>query len=70
MQLRAGLMAELDDKAWKVRGEALDAVAEALKAAKRITPQLGDLGTALKARLADKHVLRGVADCAATRTSR
>lgn len=39
-----------------MRGEALDTILAAVKAAKRIQPQIGDLQTALKQRLGDPYV--------------
>ena len=51
------LLTELSDKAWKVRGEALQKVVTILNEAKFITPSLGELPTAIKARLADANKL-------------
>lgn len=49
------LIAELADKNWKVRGEALEKVKTILAEAKHITPNLGELPPALKARLSDTN---------------
>ncbi|XP_022781710.1 cytoskeleton-associated protein 5-like [Stylophora pistillata] len=54
-QITPALITELGDKNWKVRGEALQKVIEILSAAKFITPELGDLPPALKARLGDSN---------------
>ena len=53
-QIKPNIYTELEDKAWKVRGEALESIAATVKAVKRIQPSLGDLASALKARLLDK----------------
>ncbi|KAJ7391009.1 hypothetical protein OS493_021029 [Desmophyllum pertusum] len=54
-QIKPALITELGDKNWKVRGEALQKVIDILSAAKFITPELGDLPPALKARLGDSN---------------
>ncbi|XP_045035689.1 cytoskeleton-associated protein 5 [Daphnia magna] len=46
---------ELNDKNWKVRNEALQKVTTILNDAKFITPQLGELPTALAARMSDSN---------------
>ncbi|KAJ8023557.1 Cytoskeleton-associated protein 5 [Holothuria leucospilota] len=50
-----GLLTELGDAKWKIRGEALEKVQTILKEAKFISPNLGELPTALKARLAESN---------------
>ncbi|XP_078670183.1 cytoskeleton-associated protein 5-like isoform X1 [Branchiostoma floridae x Branchiostoma belcheri] len=54
-RMRPELMNELGDKNWKVRKEALEKVSAILEEAKFITPSLGDLPSALKARLGDSN---------------
>ncbi|XP_078586785.1 cytoskeleton-associated protein 5-like isoform X5 [Branchiostoma floridae x Branchiostoma japonicum] len=54
-RMRPELMNELGDKNWKVRKEALEKVSGILEEAKFITPSLGDLPSALKARLGDSN---------------
>nr|XP_058951305.1 cytoskeleton-associated protein 5-like isoform X2 [Pocillopora verrucosa] len=54
-QITPALITELGDKNWKVRGEALQKVIDILSAAKFITPELGELPPALKARLGDSN---------------
>ncbi|XP_066276419.1 cytoskeleton-associated protein 5-like isoform X5 [Branchiostoma lanceolatum] len=54
-RMRPELMNELEDKNWKVRKEALEKVSAILEEAKFITPSLGDLPSALKARLGDSN---------------
>lgn len=54
-QITPGLIAEMGDSKWKIRGEALEKVVGILKEAKFITPNLGDLPPALKARLGDSN---------------
>jgi len=54
-QITPALITELGDKNWKVRGEALQKVTDILSAAKFITPELGELPPALKARLGDSN---------------
>ncbi|XP_078348745.1 cytoskeleton-associated protein 5-like isoform X2 [Oculina patagonica] len=54
-QIKPALITELGDKNWKVRGEALQKVIDILSAAKFITPELGELPPALKARLGDSN---------------
>lgn len=54
-QITPGLITELGDKNWKVRGEALQKVVDILSAAKFITAELGELPPALKARLGDSN---------------
>ncbi|XP_041367175.1 cytoskeleton-associated protein 5-like isoform X2 [Gigantopelta aegis] len=49
------LLMEFSDKAWKVRGEALQKVVAILNEAKFITPNLGELPAAIKQRLADAN---------------
>nr|XP_054761945.1 cytoskeleton-associated protein 5-like isoform X1 [Lytechinus pictus] len=54
-QITSELVTEMGDSKWKIRGEALEKVTGILKEAKFITPSLGDLPTALKARLGDSN---------------
>ncbi|EDO43210.1 predicted protein [Nematostella vectensis] len=54
-EIKPDLIDMLADKNWKVRGEGLQKVQEILAAAKFITPDLGDLPSALKARLGDSN---------------
>ncbi|XP_030845166.1 cytoskeleton-associated protein 5-A isoform X3 [Strongylocentrotus purpuratus] len=54
-QITTELVAEMGDTKWKIRGEALEKVTGILKEAKFITPNLGDLPTALKGRLGDSN---------------
>ncbi|XP_071485290.1 cytoskeleton-associated protein 5-like [Diadema antillarum] len=54
-QITPGLIDEMADSKWKIRGEALDKVEGILKEAKFITPNLGDLPAALKARLGESN---------------
>ncbi|XP_071809133.1 cytoskeleton-associated protein 5-A-like isoform X2 [Asterias amurensis] len=56
-KITSGLIEELGDQKWKIRGEALDKVTTILKEAGHITPNLGELGAALKARLGDSNKL-------------
>ena len=49
------LMAELGDKNWKIRKEALEKVVAILNEAKFITPNIGSLPEALKGRLIDSN---------------
>ncbi|XP_038047612.1 cytoskeleton-associated protein 5-like [Patiria miniata] len=56
-QITPGLIEELGDQKWKIRGEALEKVATILAEAKHITPSLGELAGALKARLGDSNKL-------------
>jgi cytoskeleton-associated protein 5 len=53
--LQSSTVAELDDKSWKVRAEALVDVGNALKKACNVTPALGDLGSSLMLRLRDSN---------------
>ncbi|XP_071830339.1 cytoskeleton-associated protein 5-like isoform X2 [Apostichopus japonicus] len=50
-----GLLAELSDSKWKVRGEAIEKVQSILKEAKFISPNLGELPAALKVRLGESN---------------
>ena len=50
-----GLVSKLNDKNWKVRKEGLDNVTDILNDAKFISANLGDLPSALKARLSDSN---------------
>ncbi|XP_015769974.1 PREDICTED: cytoskeleton-associated protein 5-like [Acropora digitifera] len=54
-QITTALITELGDKNWKVRGEALQKVVDIISSAKFITPELGELPPALKARLGDSN---------------
>uniref|UniRef100_T1JI26 TOG domain-containing protein n=1 Tax=Strigamia maritima TaxID=126957 RepID=T1JI26_STRMM len=49
------LIQEMTDKNWKVRGEALQKLANIISEAKFITPNLGDLPPILKMRLVDSN---------------
>ena len=53
--IKAATISELEDKAWKVRAQALVDVADGMKKAPFLKPYLGDLGTALVARLHDSN---------------
>ncbi|XP_037087768.1 LOW QUALITY PROTEIN: protein mini spindles-like [Pollicipes pollicipes] len=54
-RVTSALLAELADKNWKVRNEALQKVAEILREAKFVTPNIGELGAALAARCVDSN---------------
>lgn len=54
-QLTEALLSELSDKNWKVRHEGLQKLAAIVDQAKFICPELGDLPTALRARLVDSN---------------
>ncbi|XP_022089158.1 cytoskeleton-associated protein 5-like isoform X2 [Acanthaster planci] len=56
-QITPALIEELADSKWKIRGEALEKVTTILAEAKHITPNLGELAGALKARLGDSNKL-------------
>ncbi|XP_077995152.1 cytoskeleton-associated protein 5-like isoform X5 [Glandiceps talaboti] len=56
-KITSQIIEEMADTKWKIRGEALQKVQDILNEAKFITPNLGDLPPALKARLADKNKL-------------
>ncbi|XP_033117139.1 cytoskeleton-associated protein 5-like isoform X3 [Anneissia japonica] len=54
-QITSSLIEELGDSKWKVRGQGLDRVQTILNSNKFITPNLGELPTALKPRLSDTN---------------
>ncbi|XP_070564717.1 cytoskeleton-associated protein 5-like isoform X2 [Ptychodera flava] len=56
-QITSQIIEEMGDTKWKIRGEALQKVQGIISDAKFITPNLGDLPPALKARLGDNNKL-------------
>ncbi|CAB4025899.1 cytoskeleton-associated 5 isoform X1, partial [Paramuricea clavata] len=54
-QIKPEIINELSDKKWQIRGEALQKVSGIFNEAKYVTPNLGDLPGALKARLGDSN---------------
>ena len=54
-QIKPEIIKELNDKNWKIRGEALQKVQDIVTQAKFIQPSLGELPGALKARLGDSN---------------
>ena len=54
-QIKPEIIKELNDKNWKIRGEALQKVKDIVTQAKFIQPSLGELPGALKARLGDSN---------------
>lgn len=55
-QITESLLAELADKNWKVRNEALDKLQTIISEAKFIKPSLADLPLAISIRLGDSNV--------------
>eukprot|EP00043_Microstomoeca_roanoka_P017935 m.188939 g.188939 ORF g.188939 m.188939 type:complete len:2143 (-) comp16735_c0_seq1:1771-8199(-) len=51
----ADLIANLDDKSWKVRNEALEQLGDVLKRHPRLKPEVGDVLQVLKRRLSDSN---------------
>ena len=54
-QIKPEIIKELNDKNWKIRGEALQKVQDIVTQAKFIQPSLGELPGALKGRLGDSN---------------
>lgn len=54
-QITSQLLTDLSDKNWKTRAEAIQRISSIISEAKFITPNLGDLPTALKPRLTDTN---------------
>lgn len=54
-QITSQLLTDLSDKNWKTRAEAIQRISSIIGEAKFITPNLGDLPTALKPRLTDTN---------------
>ncbi|XP_068460138.1 cytoskeleton-associated protein 5 isoform X1 [Clinocottus analis] len=54
-KISSDLLSKIGDKSWKIRKEGLDETAAVISEAKFITPNIGDLPMALKARLSDSN---------------